>query len=142
LDVVRDRFSDASRSEIRNDNRVPSLCSVTPSNVKYCTALSVQTPRKQDRGLEKTDPEDRTADVFVDARRRRCKSTCSFVRPFMCCSGDLSVSYLNTRVRFYWDEVTYSVFLTYSMITNVAGNHLVAIHSLHALTAINRTISE
>lgn len=37
-------------------------------------------------------------------------------------TGDLSVSYLNTRARFKWNEVDFSVFSTFSMITCVAGN--------------------
>lgn len=36
-------------------------------------------------------------------------------------SGDLSVSYLNTRARFNWNEVDFSVFSTYSMITSTVG---------------------
>ncbi|XP_060833931.1 uncharacterized protein LOC132917281 [Rhopalosiphum padi] len=36
-------------------------------------------------------------------------------------NGDLSVSYLNTRARFNWNEVDFSVFSTFSMVTNVAG---------------------
>ncbi|XP_015364776.1 PREDICTED: solute carrier family 46 member 3-like [Diuraphis noxia] len=35
--------------------------------------------------------------------------------------GEMSVMYLFTRVRFNWDEVNYSMFSTYSMITNLVG---------------------
>ncbi|XP_050421662.1 solute carrier family 46 member 3-like [Adelges cooleyi] len=35
--------------------------------------------------------------------------------------GEMSVMYLFTRVRFNWDEVDYSLFSTYSMITNLIG---------------------
>ncbi|XP_050538920.1 solute carrier family 46 member 3-like [Daktulosphaira vitifoliae] len=35
--------------------------------------------------------------------------------------GEMSVMYLFTRVRFNWDEVDYSLFSTYSMITNSVG---------------------
>lgn len=34
----------------------------------------------------------------------------------------MSVMYLFTRVRFNWDEVNYSMFSTYSMITNLVGS--------------------
>lgn len=34
----------------------------------------------------------------------------------------MSVMYLFTRVRFNWNEVNYSVFSTYSMITNLVGS--------------------
>ncbi|CAI6344703.1 unnamed protein product [Macrosiphum euphorbiae] len=37
-------------------------------------------------------------------------------------NGDLSVSYLNTRARFKWNEVDFSIFSTFSMITCVAGS--------------------
>lgn len=37
-------------------------------------------------------------------------------------SGEMSVMYLFTRVRFNWDEVNYSMFSTYSMITNLVGS--------------------
>lgn len=36
-------------------------------------------------------------------------------------NGDLSVSYLNTRARFRWNEVDFSVFSTFSMVTSVVG---------------------
>lgn len=36
--------------------------------------------------------------------------------------GEMSVMYLFTRVRFNWDEVNYSMFSTYSMITNLVGS--------------------
>ncbi|XP_060524702.1 probable peptidoglycan muropeptide transporter SLC46 isoform X2 [Cylas formicarius] len=35
--------------------------------------------------------------------------------------GEMNVSYLFTRYRFNWDEVDYSIFSTYSMITNLIG---------------------
>ncbi|XP_050538919.1 solute carrier family 46 member 3-like [Daktulosphaira vitifoliae] len=35
--------------------------------------------------------------------------------------GEMSVIYLFTRVRFNWDEVDFSLFSTYSMITNLVG---------------------
>ncbi|XP_025202483.1 uncharacterized protein LOC112599685 [Melanaphis sacchari] len=36
-------------------------------------------------------------------------------------NGDLTVSYLNTRARFNWNEVDFSVFSTVSMVISVAG---------------------
>ncbi|CAG9822653.1 unnamed protein product [Phaedon cochleariae] len=38
--------------------------------------------------------------------------------------GEMSVSYLFTRYRFNWDEVDYSIFSTYSMVTNLIGTTL------------------
>ncbi|XP_076252114.1 putative peptidoglycan muropeptide transporter SLC46 isoform X2 [Rhynchophorus ferrugineus] len=35
--------------------------------------------------------------------------------------GEMNVSYLFTRYRFNWDEVDFSIFSTYSMITNLVG---------------------
>ncbi|XP_050422786.1 thymic stromal cotransporter homolog [Adelges cooleyi] len=39
-------------------------------------------------------------------------------------NGDVTVQYLNTRVRFNWNEVTFSMFLTYSTVTSVIGTIL------------------
>ncbi|VVC29235.1 Major facilitator superfamily,Major facilitator superfamily domain [Cinara cedri] len=39
-------------------------------------------------------------------------------------NGELSVSYMNTRVRFNWNEVDFSMFSTYSTVTNIAGTAL------------------
>ncbi|XP_074030486.1 probable peptidoglycan muropeptide transporter SLC46 isoform X2 [Leptinotarsa decemlineata] len=36
--------------------------------------------------------------------------------------GELAVSYLFTRYRFNWDEVDFSIFSTYSMLTNLLGS--------------------
>ncbi|KAJ3641051.1 hypothetical protein Zmor_027575 [Zophobas morio] len=38
--------------------------------------------------------------------------------------GEMSVTYLFTRYRFNWDEVDYSMFSTYSMITNLIGTSI------------------
>lgn len=35
--------------------------------------------------------------------------------------GEMSVGYLFTRYRFNWDEVDFSIFSTYSMVTNLIG---------------------
>ncbi|KAG5858309.1 hypothetical protein JTB14_007639 [Gonioctena quinquepunctata] len=36
----------------------------------------------------------------------------------------MSVTYLFTRYRFNWDEVDFSIFSTYSMVTNLIGTSL------------------
>ncbi|CAH1967114.1 unnamed protein product [Acanthoscelides obtectus] len=38
--------------------------------------------------------------------------------------GEMSVAYLFTRFRFNWDEVDFSVFSTYSMVTNLIGTSI------------------
>ncbi|KAG5893055.1 hypothetical protein JTB14_014835 [Gonioctena quinquepunctata] len=38
--------------------------------------------------------------------------------------GEMSVTYLFTRYRFNWDEVDFSIFSTYSMVTNLIGTSL------------------
>lgn len=45
-------------------------------------------------------------------------------------SGEMSVMYLFTRVRFNWNEVNYSMFSTYSMITNLVGSSNVTLSLL------------
>lgn len=45
-------------------------------------------------------------------------------------SGEMSVMYLFTRVRFNWNEVNYSMFSTYSMITNLVGSSIVTLSLL------------
>lgn len=47
-------------------------------------------------------------------------TTCS---DFALFSGEMTVMYLFTRYRFNWNEVDYSIFSTYSMMTNLIGKH-------------------
>lgn len=42
---------------------------------------------------------------------------------YMIISGEMNVAYLFTRYRFNWDEVDFSIFSTYSMITNLIGKN-------------------
>lgn len=75
----------------------------------------------------------------VEKREQNClyfrKSYCAFFYNFMnnlwCTnfnetyfSGEMNVAYLFTRYRFNWDEVDFSIFSTYSMVTNLVGKSL------------------
>lgn len=43
----------------------------------------------------------------------------------------MNVLYLSTRVRFNWDEVDFSLFSTYSMITNLVGKRIPYMHDVY-----------
>ena len=40
-------------------------------------------------------------------------------------AGEMNVLYLFMRYRFNWDEVQFSMFCTYSIITNLVGKYIV-----------------
>lgn len=46
---------------------------------------------------------------------------------FLWITGEMTVLYLFTRVRFNWDEVDFSIFSTYMMVTNLLGNKNAAV---------------
>lgn len=46
----------------------------------------------------------------------------NLMRKLLLISGEMTVMYLFTRVRFNWNEVDFSIFSTYMMVTNLLGN--------------------
>lgn len=62
------------------------------------------------------------AENLIQNYYRLCSRTAQLLNFLAIRLGDRSVSYLNTRVRFNWNEVDFSIFSTYQMIISVAGN--------------------